>query len=89
MDNESCAKEAINYLKEKHLGRATFLPLNIIKSRYLNNDVKNRVEQINGYIGILSDLVNYDSKYQNIIENQMGNVIVVKDIDTMNMVARI
>ena len=36
-----------------------------------------------------SDLVKYEEKYQNIMENQMGNVIVAKDIDTMNLIAKI
>ena len=89
VDNENCAKEAINYLKNNSLGRATFLPLNIVKSRYLNEDVVERIKQINGYVGILSDLVNYDKKYQNIIENQLGNVIVATNIDAMNLIAKI
>ncbi len=89
VDNENNAKDAINYLKDNKLGRATFLPLNIIKSRYLEENIKERLSQINGYIGILSDLIKYDFVYQNIIENQMGNVIVAKDIDSMNLIAKI
>ena len=89
VDNELVAKECINYLKEKNIGRATFLPLNIIKSRKLDENIIDRLNMINGYIGILSDLVEYDSIYQNIIENQLGNVIVAKDIDSMNLIAKI
>jgi len=89
VDDEVSAKNAINYLKDNKLGRATFLPLNIIKSRYISNDIKERLVQINGYIGILSDLIEYDSKYKNIIENQLGNIIVAKDIDSMNLIAKI
>ncbi len=89
VDNENSAKEAINYLKDNKLGRATFLPLNIIKSRYIDEDTKERLKKINGYIGILSDLVKYDFIYQNIMENQMGNIIVAKDIDAMNLIAKI
>ena len=89
VDNENAAKNAINYLKENKLGRATFLPLNIIKSRYLDNNIVDRLTKINGYIGILSDLLTYDSQYTNIIENQLGNVIVAKDIDSMNLIAKI
>ena len=89
VDNENSAKEAINYLKEKNIGRATFLPINIIKSRKLEENIIERLIQINGYIGILSELLIYDKKYQNIIENQLGNVIVAKDIDSMNLIAKI
>ncbi len=89
VDNEMVAKDAINYLKEKNLGRATFLPLNIIKPRKLDKSIEERIKEVNGYVGILSDLVIYDSKYQNIIENQLGNVIVTKNIDSMNLIAKI
>ncbi len=89
VDNEASAKSAISYLKDNNLGRATFLPLNIIKSRYMDKETIERLTKINGYVGILSDLVKYDEKYQNIMENQMGNVIVAKDIDTMNLIAKI
>lgn len=88
VDNENSAKEAINYLKDKNIGRATFLPLNIIKSRYIDTTIINKASKISGYIGILSDLITYDEKYQNIIENQLGNVIVAKDIDSMNDIAK-
>jgi len=89
VDNETSAKDAINYLKDNKLGRATFLPLNIIKSRMLDNKIIDRLKLINGYVGILSDLVEYDNNYRNIIENQLGNVIVAKDIDSMNLIAKI
>ncbi len=89
VDNETSAKSAINYLKDNNLGRATFLPLNIIKSRLVSDDVKERLEKINGYEGILSELISYDHTYQNILENQLGNVIVAKDIDSMNLIAKI
>lgn len=89
VDNETSAKSAINYLKDNNLGRATFLPLNIIKSRLVSEDVKERLSKINGYEGILSELISYDHTYQNIIENQLGNVIVAKDIDSMNLIAKI
>ena len=80
---------AINYLKDNKLGRATFLPLNIIKSRMLDNNLIDRLNQINGYVGILSNLIDFDNNYKNIIENQLGNVIVAKDIDSMNLIAKI
>ncbi len=89
VDDEECAKDAINYLKEKNIGRATFLPLNIIKSRYIDSNIIERIKNVFGYVGILSDLVTYDKKYQSIIENQLGNVIVVKNIDNMNLIAKI
>ena len=79
--DEQSAKRAINYLKDNHLGRATFFPLTVIKSRYVDKDSIKILEKEDDFVGILSDLVDYDKTYQNIIENQLGTVIVAKDID--------
>ena len=87
VENETCAKEAINYLKASKLGRATFLPLNNIKAKFIRDDIKNQLD-IDGYINIASNLVNYDSKYQNVIKNLLGNVIIVKDIDIANKLSK-
>ncbi len=83
VDDQNSAKEAINYLKENHLGRATFFPISIIKSRYLSNDIIDDIKGGEGFIGIASDLVKYDKKYKNIIENHLGNVLVIDNIDNM------
>lgn len=80
-DNEIRAKEAINYLKKNNLGRVTFFPLNIIKEKNIDNEVLAIIKQNKDTMFIASDLVRYDLKYTNIIKNQLGNVIVVKDVD--------
>lgn len=89
VDNETCAKEAINYLKENKLGRATFFPISIIKARNVLYEDINLIKDEEGYIGIASDLIHYDDKYQNIVLNQLGNVIVVDNIDTLNKIGKI
>ena len=88
-EDEKVVKEAINYLKENKLGKATFFPINIIKPRYVDNDIIGRLSEVNGYINTLNNLVSCDSKYRDVIDNQVGNVIVVNDIDSMNMIGRI
>ena len=67
VENEDVALEAIQFLKERKLGRATFYPLNIIKGKNVNSDVYNSIQGIKGFIGVLSDLVSYDNKYSNVI----------------------
>ena len=79
--DEESAKKAINYLKDNHLGRATFFPLTVIKERYVDYDSLNILKSSNDFIGILSDLVTYNKKYKNIIENQLGQTIIATDID--------
>ena len=88
VDNENCAKEAINYLKNNNLGRVTFFPLNIIKSKSIDSDTLNIVNKSKNFIGIASDLVKYQTQYKNIICNQLGNVLVVKDIDSANEISK-
>ena len=87
-ENENSAKEAIQYLKNNNLGRVTFFPLNIIKSKFVDNDTLNAISSSKGFIDLASNLVKNDSKYNNIIENQLGNVIVVDNIDNANDISR-
>ena len=82
-------KEAINYLKENNLGRITFLPLNIIKAKNIDNDTLNILNNCDGYLGVLSDFIKYDSIYKNIILNQFGNIIVASDIDKASNIAKL
>lgn len=79
--DELSAKKAINYLKDNHLGRATFFPLSVIKSRYIDPDTKTMLTTSLDFLGVLSDFITYDKKYQNIVENQFGNIILAQTID--------
>jgi len=87
VDTENSAKEAINYLKQNNLGRATFFPLSVIKEKYINETDKYILKE-QGCIDIASNLVKYDKTYKNIIENQLGNIIVVDNIDTANKISK-
>lgn len=80
-EDEESSKKAINYLKDNHLGRATFFPLSVIKSRYIDDEVLTLLKQDSSFIGVLSDLVRYDCKFKNIILNQLGTVVVASDMD--------
>ena len=88
VSDENAAKKAINYLKDNHLGRATFFPLTVIKERYIDYDNLNILKASNDFIGVLSDIVTYDKKYKNIIENQLGQTIVATDIDAATRLAQ-
>ena len=88
VDNETCAKEAINYLKNSNLGRVTFFPLNIIKEKNIDVDTLNIIKKEQGFIDVASNLVKYVNTYSNIIKNQLGNVIVVDNIDTANIISK-
>ena len=89
VEDEKCAKEAINYLKENRLGRATFFPMSIIKPRNVMFEDLAKIKDIDGYIGTAESLVKFDDQYRGIVLNQLGNVIVVDDIDTLNKVGKL
>lgn len=88
-DDEISSKEAINYLKDNHLGRATFFPLNVIKYRYIDSDTLNKIGSNSDFIAVLADIVDYDDKYKNIIYNQLGTVLVSNDIDSATRLSKI
>lgn len=78
VSTESDAKRAINYLKQNNVGRATFLPISAIKPRYM--DEKN-LDNNFGFVDVASNLVDCDEQYRDIVENLLGRVMVVEDID--------
>ncbi len=80
--DEESAKRAINYLKDSHLGRATFFPLNVIKERYIDSESLNIVKNSEDFLGVMSDLVSYNREYDNIIRNQLGIVLVSTNMDS-------
>ena len=84
VDRDIDAKNAINYLKENKLGRATFFPISIIKPRGVDEEAMRTAVSLPGFVGVASSLVTFDPLYSSIIENQLGNVLVVKNIDVMN-----
>lgn len=88
VENEDSAKSAINYLKDNKLGRATFFPISVIKPRGVDLDTLNVVRNMQGFISALMDVVKYDSKYYNVVSNQVGNVLLVDNIDNANKISR-
>ena len=87
--DEESAKKAINYLKDNHLGRATFFPLTVIKPRFVDSETLNQIRNNFDFIAVLSDLLTYNKKYQNIIENQFGTTIISKDLDSANRLSKL
>lgn len=89
VENEADVKECINYLKINKVGRATFFPLNIIKAKAISNEDLFKIKNHSGFLNVASSVVKYDALYDNIIKNQLGNVLVVRDIEAMNEIGKI
>jgi chromosome segregation protein len=88
-DTESDAKEAINYLKDNRLGRATFFPISVIKRRYVDTNTLDLLDGNTDYLGIMSAFVDTEPKYRDIIENQLGNILVCSDMEAALRVSKI
>lgn len=88
VENEYAAKDAIQYLKEKHLGRATFFPLNIIKPKGIDYETQELLKGEEEFINVASSLIHYDMKFRNIMMNQLGNVLVVRTLDAANRISK-
>ncbi|EFF64660.1 chromosome segregation protein SMC [Turicibacter sanguinis] len=86
--SDDAAKNAIDFLKRHHAGRATFLPLNVIKSRVLPMDVLNRIQNNQDVVGVASQLVGYEERYRQIVENILGSIIVTKDLNVAKNLAK-
>ena len=78
VDSEQDGKAAISYLKRTGGGRATFLPLNNIQGRTLQ---ESDLEACRGFVGIASDLVTFDPKYRGIVDNLLARTVIVSDMD--------
>ena len=89
VENEKAAKDAITYLKENNIGRATFFPLNVIKGRYLDETTYHKIKNIEGFIDIAANLVKTNPIYHNIINHHLGSVIVVDHLDTANKISKL
>lgn len=89
VDNEKCAKEAINYLKVNNMGRATFFPLNIIQPKGVDEQTLEKISNHPSFVDVAAHLTNYDSKFRSIILNQLGNVIITTDLDGANDISNI
>ena len=89
VNNPDDAKEAINFLKNNNLGRATFFPLSVIKPKGIDYDTTLMLEMEPSVLGVLSDFVSYDEKYRNIVLNQLGNILLVSDIDEGNRISKL
>ena len=87
-DNEEDAKEAVRYLKNNNLGRATFLPISVIKPRSIDSESYETIKSMNGFVDLASNLVKYDTKYRNIVLSLLGTIIVVDNIDNANLISK-
>lgn len=88
VSDEKSAKNAITYLTQKRLGRATFLPISVIQSRTLSQDILTKCRRQVGFIGMADELVVTNNTYKNIVSNLLGQTIVADTIDNGTNLAK-
>ena len=84
-EKEEDAKKFVEYLRKNNLGRASFLPITNIKGKKIEKIISNGLK---GIVGIASDLITYNKKYEQIIINLLGRTVIVEDLDTATILAR-
>ena len=82
-DTEEDAKKLVNHLRKFNLGRASFLPISSVKGKKLD-----KIKTEKGVIGIASDLVKFDKKYEQIILSLLGRTLIVDNMDNAIAIAR-
>lgn len=89
VEDEACGRAAISFLKKHNLGRATFLPLSVMRGRRPSSQDEKIFRNENGIIGIASDLISFSESYRGVMENLLGSVVVADNLETANHVARL
>ncbi|EST13092.1 chromosome segregation protein SMC [Sporolactobacillus laevolacticus] len=88
VSDESAGRKAIQFLRQHQAGRATFLPISVIKSKVIQPAERSRIQGQPAFVGTGADLVSYDPRYQQIVEFLLGAVIIARDLEGANQLAK-
>ena len=85
--DEEAARNCINFLKRNKSGRATFLPITVLKEHDLKQEDLIVCENTNGYIGVMADFVYNEEQYDIVSDSLLGNIIVCDTLENANNLA--
>lgn len=88
VEDDQAARQAIQYLRQERGGRATFLPRTNIRSRYLSQDILNKVKDEPGFIAIASQLVQTDKENQAIVNQLLGTTVIADEVKSAQKIAK-
>lgn len=80
--------QAINYLKKNNAGRATFIPINLLKPHFLSKETTLIAESVAGYLGVASDFVSCTDKFMIAKQSFLGNILICTNIENANELAK-
>ncbi len=89
VQQEEHARQAIQFLKKNRYGRATFLPLTVMKGREIPSSQLQLLQNHSAYLGIAANLIQYDAKYTQVAMNLLGTVIIAHDLKGANELAKL
>ena len=76
-ETEDEAKRAIEFLKTNNLGRASFLPISAVKG----DKISQKLNGNNGFLGIASEVISYDKKYDGVVQNLLGRTVITDNME--------
>lgn len=88
VENEKDARQGITFLKKQRSGRGTFLPLTTIKPRSLGAHHYQAIKDVDGFLGIASELVSFSENVAPVMQNLLGAIVIARDLDSANQLAR-
>ncbi|MBE7041036.1 MAG: chromosome segregation protein SMC [Ruminococcaceae bacterium] len=85
VDSENDAKKAINLLKQQGAGRATFMPISAVSGTVMDTS---KLRHEPGFVGVASELVSFDSRYEGVVKNLLGKTAIIDTIDNAISISR-
>lgn len=82
--DEQSARDAIRFLTNNMSGRATFLPINVCKPRYIRREDEIICENTEGFLGLASAFVKNDPKFDPVVDNLLNNVLITDTMESGN-----
>jgi chromosome segregation protein len=89
VSNSSEAVKCVQFLNKNKAGRATFIPLNRIKPKFIKQELLAIIKSQDGYVGIAKNLVKTKEKYNILKEFLLGNIVVVDNIENANKISKL
>lgn len=81
VNNEKTIKEAVKFLKENKYGNATFIPAEKVKAKFFPQQYISPLKRISGFLGLLSEFIEVDDKFNNTISSLAGNIILFDNLN--------
>lgn len=87
-ESDKDARNAIQFLKKNKSGRATFLPIDIMQPRSLRQEHLMVCQNMQGYLGVMSDFAKYQDNISHVVKNQLGNIILADNLENASALSK-